>query len=137
MGEITPKVLAAMRQTMRRACPRCGAKTEKQAESMCRPQALADTGDYTCPSDWAQVDAQGWFLGPTKAAEKADAIYWEEMGRKQEAELLLDAQAIAMDRRMTTPPYAGYAGGPDDLRRLPGMVPFINPDAVGAAQGEV
>lgn len=123
---ITPDLIATMRQTKRSACPKCGARTEKQAETKCRP-SQDETGEYSCPGSEATVDAQGWFLGPTKAAEEADAIYWGEMCRRQEAEMEADHLAIMLDRRMPPTMDTGlpYPGFPDDWARLPGVTAFI------------
>lgn len=125
---ITPELIAAMRQTKRSACPKCGARTEKQAETMCRP-TQDETGDYSCPTDFTATDKQGWFLGPTKAAEAASSAYWGEMCRRQEAEMEADHLSLMLDRRMPPTMDTGlpYYGCPDDWSRLPGVIAFNQP----------
>lgn len=129
MGDvITPELIATMRQTKRSACPKCGAKNEKQAETKCRP-SQDETGEYSCPGSDGMVDAQGWFLGPTKAAEAASSVYWGEICRQQEAEMEADHLAIMLDRRMPPTPDTGlpYYGCPDDWGLLPGVSAFCHP----------
>ncbi|PWC54412.1 hypothetical protein TSA6c_00350 [Azospirillum sp. TSA6c] len=74
------------------------------------------------------VDEQGWFLGPTKAAEAASSVYWGEMCRQQEAEMEADHLSLMLDRRMPPTMDTGlpYPGCSDDWGRLPGVVAFNN-----------
>ena len=60
-------------QLKRAACSRCGARTELEAERLCRPQQTP-SGDYECPGDEHDADAAGYLRQPTAAA-------WEELGR--------------------------------------------------------
>jgi hypothetical protein len=50
----------------RAACPRCGARTERQAETICRPDRDI-TDEYTCPAG-EKTDAQGFFIQETPAS---------------------------------------------------------------------
>lgn len=51
----------------RAACPRCGARTEDEASTLCKPDT-GPWGDYDCPGD--QSDDDGFILQPTAAALK-------------------------------------------------------------------
>jgi hypothetical protein len=53
---------------MKRApCPQCGARTEKQAETMCK-QTLGWDDEYHCAGEF---DAKGWSVQPTPESIKA------------------------------------------------------------------
>lgn len=54
---------------VRAKCPKCGARTLKQAETMCRP-TLGIDDEYTCPAG-ENEDAAGFLRQPTTASIKA------------------------------------------------------------------
>lgn len=43
-------------------CPRCGARTEREAEAVCKP-GFDETGEHVCPG--SQQDAEGRILQPS------------------------------------------------------------------------
>ena len=51
------------------ACPKCGAATVKQAESLCVP-SQDETGEYYCPGS-DREDAAGYLLQPTPQSIEA------------------------------------------------------------------
>lgn len=64
------------RELKRAPCPRCGARTLRQAETRCRPQRDF-TDEYVCPSgDEADVDEHGFFRVETdRYLKKMDEWY--------------------------------------------------------------
>lgn len=50
-----------IRKSKRTPCPTCHAKTEKQAEKMCRPKSDWD-GCYDCIGAYMQTDSRGYFI---------------------------------------------------------------------------
>ena len=46
---------------MRVCCPQCKAKTEKQAQKMCRPKHH-ESGEYECVGMYMDTDKQGFFV---------------------------------------------------------------------------
>lgn len=64
----------------RSPCPQCGARTEKQAETMCK-QTLGYDDEYHCSGEF---DAKGWSMTPTTESLAAlEAWYGEQL--KQQA----------------------------------------------------
>ncbi|MDP3869201.1 hypothetical protein [Phenylobacterium sp.] len=51
----------------RGACPQCGAHTEEEAETLCRPSQTQD-GEYVCAQPDEQSDAEGYLLQETPFA---------------------------------------------------------------------
>lgn len=41
-------------------CSGCGARSMEEAEHLCRPQSVGDTGDYDCPGEglWQDEDEE-------------------------------------------------------------------------------
>ena len=50
-------------------CIRCGAKTEKQADKICKPIEWP-SGDSECPASYLEVK-NGWFVSTTKTQKGA------------------------------------------------------------------
>ena len=53
----------------RAPCPKCGATTAQEAETLCKPIRGVDD-EWTCPAG-EQEDAEGYLLQPTRESIKA------------------------------------------------------------------
>lgn len=77
MGDIAPAILYS-----RQPCPKCGAVTEKEAETKCQP--VRDfTDEYTCPGG-ERADAEGFILLPTAESLAALDAWCDEQMRAEE-----------------------------------------------------
>lgn len=64
-------------------CVKCGARTERQAETRCKPTQEID-GDYHCPGDFNEA---GWSIVPTKAGlDRLDAWIKREIERLEHSD---------------------------------------------------
>jgi hypothetical protein len=80
---------------VRRPCPKCGSRTERQAESRCRPTQGYD-GDYHCPGgeDWRN----GWRVEPTARSIKRLDDYYGRLMAAEEREAATPPQGTTDDR---------------------------------------
>lgn len=63
----------------RTPCPQCGARTEKQAETMCK-QTLGYDDEYHCAGEF---DANGWSIQPTAESLKANDEWYARETKRQ------------------------------------------------------
>ena len=68
----------------RRACPQCGARTSRQAETVCKATQGMD-GDYHCAGNDAKEDAHGWLLFHTEASLNALDAWYQQQGLMDDA----------------------------------------------------
>ena len=63
----------------RRACSQCGAKTQRQAEKVCK-QTQGIDGDYHCAGEF---DSTGWSVQPTDDSIKAMDNWCDREAKRQ------------------------------------------------------